>query len=162
MLLRKKNSNIILKTMNSNKHDFIRIRGQYTKVYNKTKHIIKSQSDTTNESLTWNTNSFIITGAPTRFKNDNTTPSGKIILHVAFIASKKTISKLATIRNYVKRKMRSMVNDNIRGKLPIDYDYIFIAKRVAIDLPYKEMCDQFIWACNHFNRLIDKKNLQKG
>ena len=47
-----------------------------------------------------------------------------------------------------------MVNDNIRGKLPIDYDYIFIAKHNIIDLPYNELCSQFIWACNHFKRMI--------
>ena len=162
MLLRKSGSNIILKTMNSNLHDFVRIRGNAKLLHNN--KITTDHSDylQQNNILTWNTSAFIITGAPTRFVNDNKTPSGKDIIRVAFIASKKTISKLATVRNYVKRKMRSVVNNNIRNLLTNDYDYIFIAKRNIIDLPYSELCNQFIWACNHFKRMIKDENLIRG
>lgn len=154
MLLRKSGSNIILKTMSSNLHDFMRIRGNVKLMHKTLNTEDRNNYLPQNGVLTWNTSAFIITGAPTRFLNNNKTPSGKVIIRVAFIASKKTISKLATIRNYAKRKMRSVVNNNIRGLLMNDYDYIFIAKHNIIDLPYNELCSQFIWACNHFKRMI--------
>ncbi|MDR2934177.1 MAG: ribonuclease P protein component [Rickettsiales bacterium] len=142
--------------MTSNRHDFIRIRGENPRARN--------EKLAENGVLSWNTSGFIITGAPTRFLDDCTTATGKKIIRVAFVASKKSISKLAVKRNLAKRKMRVVVNNFIRENLPANYDYIFIAKAGIFDVSVAKMSEQFVWAANHFTRMTngEKFETRKG
>ncbi len=167
MLLRKKNSDIILKTMTNNEKDFIRIRGsdepilhpnrRYKREDARKAMMKKKKKLEAQGVIIWNTPGFVISCAPSRFNDDNITPNGKKIVRVAFLASKKTVGKYANWRNNTKRRLRVLVNDLIRENLNLTYDYIFVAKKEFMRLPMWSLQKEFIWASKHVNRLIDEK-----
>ena len=77
----------------------------------------------------------LITYAATRFDGAD--------FHVGFTATKKSISKLAVVRNKIKRRLRAATNELIGAREELAaIDMLIIARKGAADIPAGELRDE--------------------
>lgn len=143
--LRKKSSDIKLKILKKRDKDFLRISG-----FRARKKEDKEKS--ANNSVSWVANGIVVAASPTRFDDSDK------FLHVGFSATKKSISKLAVKRNKAKRILKALVNDNIRGSVPMGWDYIITARAGILDIPNLELEKNLKWALKMLSKKIDEQN----
>ncbi len=91
--------------------------------------------------------SLVVSWKPSRFNDNN--------LHIGIIVSKKLISKLATIRNLIKRRLKNVINENIRNYNLQGYDFIFIARSSIINISYEDLTVELN---NIFKQIENKTN----
>ena len=64
-------------------------------------------------------------------------------VRVGFTVSKK-VHKRAVIRNRVKRRLREIVRRHARALLLPGTDYVLVARREAIDMPFAALTDEVL------------------
>ena len=77
------------------------------------------------------TRGFIFKFAPTRFPNRH--------IHFGVSASTHGVSKLARDRNFAKRRLRALLNENARDFDVVGYDMVLIAKASTGEVKYEHL-----------------------
>ncbi len=134
--LRKKNSPVKVSILKSRKLDFFRInpfgiikRGVTRLV--KKGFLNKNDKYPDDNPNFFATPAFIVHWSETRFNDNN--------IHVGFTVSIKGISKRANKRNFVRRRLKACVNNNIRDFNLSGYDFVFTARSGILNLEYEEI-----------------------
>lgn len=70
----------------------------------------------------------------------------------------KKIYKLAVDRNRVKRRLREAILSTLPFNAIDNYDYVFIARREAISIPYKELEKDIMWCLKKTDALENLEN----
>ena len=73
-------------------------------------------------------------------------------LRIGFTVTKKT-DKLAVHRNRMKRRLRALAGSILICDEKKGYDYIFIARRDCLTLPFAQMKKDLIWALGKLEQL---------
>ena len=134
--LRFKNSKTKIKMLKNRKLDFFRINPFAIMKIGK-KRLIKSgllhkgEQIPTDNPNRFITHSLITHWAPTRFDDNN--------IHIGFTVAVKSVSKKANKRNLVKRRLRAIINENIRNYKIRGYDFVFTARSSILDTPFDEL-----------------------
>ena len=149
--LRSNKSNIKVCPLKSRKLDYFRINpGAIVRrgVQRLVRHgFIASAKDKPED----NPNKFIANGfavhwMPTRF-NDNH-------IHIGITVSVKTVSKLATQRNLVRRRLRSIINQYIRSYRISGFDFVFTARSTISEIPFEKLEAEFKRAMQYVERKV--------
>ena len=77
---------------------------------------------------------FITHWAKTRFED--------VDIHIGFTVTVKNVSKHATIRNLVKRRLKNAINETIRDFRIFGYDFIFTARQNILTAKYSDLVFQ--------------------
>lgn len=134
--LKYKNKKIKLRILKSRKLDFFRIN-PFAMVKMGAKRLVrkgflaKGEAKPTDNPNYFVTRSLIAHWAPTRFTDGD--------IHVGFTITIKTVSKRANKRNLVKRRLRALVNENIRKFSVRGYDFVFTARSGILDISYEDL-----------------------
>ncbi|MDR1008655.1 MAG: ribonuclease P protein component [Rickettsiales bacterium] len=80
----------------------------------------------------WSCELFTLRWAPTRFDGQD--------FHIGFTITIKGVSKLAVIRNYVRRVLRASANKTVgRHQFLKGYDLLFLARAAIRETPYAKL-----------------------
>ena len=84
-------------------------------------------------------------------------PNDKGITQVGFTVSKK-ISKLATVRNHLRRQMREIarLSSDLQTKYP-SHDLVLIARSEALNRDYAQLTKDFAYLLDHVREETDDK-----
>ncbi|MBQ3696063.1 MAG: ribonuclease P protein component [Alphaproteobacteria bacterium] len=84
-------------------------------------------------------------------------PNDKGVTRVGFTVSKR-ISKLAVVRNRLRRQMREVVrlSPDIQTKYP-SHDLVLIAKGEALNRDYTQLTKDFAYLLDHVHEVADDK-----
>jgi len=149
--LRSKKSNIKVCPLKSRKFDFFRInpsaivRGGIQRLV---RHGFISNAKDKPED---NPNKFIANGfaihwMPTRFNDKH--------IHVGITVSVRTVSKLATKRNLIRRRLRSIINQEIRNYHISGFDFVFTARSAISEMSFEKLEEEFKCAMQHIERKV--------
>ena len=69
---------------------------------------------------------------------------------VGFTVSKKVGT--AVERNRVRRRLRAIVRLSAAGRLHLGKDYVLVGRRAALDLPFDQLCADFLAALARLHR----------
>lgn len=134
--LKYKNKKIKIRMLKSRKLDFFRIN-PFAMVKMGAKRLVrkgflaKGEEKPADNPNYFVTHSIITHWAPTRFSDGD--------IHVGFTITIKTVSKRANKRNLVKRRLRALVNENIRKYAVRGYDFVFTARAGILDTSYEDL-----------------------
>lgn len=144
----KKNTNVKIIPLKK-QLDFERVNPKFRKVKKKPKYVIvnknldviapppktkekeKPETLSTIECPKYVSKSFILNGAESFFED--------IHYHIGIIVGKKATSKLAVKRNLIKRRLRAILNDNVRKYDLSEYDFVLTARTDIIKTTYQEL-----------------------
>ena len=144
--LTKKNNSIKIIPL-KNQLDFERVNPKFRSIKKKPKYEIvnknldvvappappkeEKKQESTIEFPKYISKSFILNGAESFFED--------IHFHIGIIVGKKTVSKLAVTRNLIKRRLRAILNDNIRRYDLSEYDFVLTARKDITTVTYQEL-----------------------
>lgn len=144
--LTKKNNSIKIIPL-KNQLDFERVNPKFRSIKKKPKYQIvnknldvvapppppkeEKKQESTIEFPKYISKSFILNGAESFFED--------IHFHIGIIISKKTVSKLAVKRNLIKRRIRAILNNNIRRYDLSEYDFVLTARKDITTASYQEL-----------------------
>ena len=85
----------------------------------------------------------------------------KQITRIGFTVSKK-LSKLAVVRNRLRRQMREIVrlSPNVQIKYP-SHDLVLIARNEALNRDYSQLTKDFEYLLNHVHEETDDEKINK-
>ena len=137
--LKHKNSSTKIKILKSRKLDFIRINPFAIMQIGINRLMRRGFINKKTELINDNSNhfvskSFLLHWSKSRFNDSD--------FHIGFSVSKKNISKLAVKRNLVKRRLRVLINDNLRNYKLAGYDFVITARAGFLDTSFSDLTDE--------------------
>lgn len=153
-----KDSPVKLRILKNRKRDFFRINPRaILKIGRKKlirKGIIGKHQEMPKDNPNHFVNDYFITHWDfTRFDDGD--------IHIGFTITVKNISKHATIRNFVKRRLKNAINENIRDFKIGGYDFIFTARPDILTATYSELVGQVRRVFNFVEHRIKDEEKQK-
>ena len=150
-LLRSKSSSINVRPLKSRKLDFFRINPGAIVRHGVRRLVRRGYLDSVADKPEDNPNKFVANGfavhwMPTRFKDRD--------IHVGITVSVKTVSKRANKRNLARRRLRAIINNNIRKYRLSGFDFVFTARATVLEIPYVKLDSEFNRAMQWVERRV--------
>ena len=153
--LRKKDSPVKVYILKSRKLDFFRINpvGVMTRGFKRLvkNGILEKNAEKPKENPNFFfTPGFIINWAESRFNDGN--------YHIGFTVSVKSISKRATKRNLVRRRLKYAFNKNLRNYNIDGYDIVVTSRSEILNMPYDKLEANVKRALKHIETKVHPEN----
>lgn len=156
-----KKSNTKVRILKSRKLDFFRINPMSVLRVGKKKLIRKGVLSKHEPKPVDNPNHFITHSFITYWSKSRFTDGD---IHVGFTASIKTISKRANKRNRARRRLRALINENIREYRVRGYDFVFTARLAVLETSFADLKQELKRTLKHAEYQIrqEKKSARQN
>lgn len=150
-LIRKKFCSVNVRPLKSRKLDFFRINPGAIVRHGVRRLVRRGYIESVADAPDDNPNKFVANGfavhwMPTRFHDCD--------IHVGITVAVKTVSKRANKRNLARRRLRAIINDNIRKYKLKGFDFVFTARASILEIPYAKLEGEFNRAMHWVERKV--------